>query len=231
MGETTPSKLKFSVTAPSGATKVVALMAALVLIREGIWLFWNTADINIFFGIMEIILAGILIIVLNIVDFGVPFFKKLFLWWIILILGILVLMFEIFASGYDILTAASTGFLLGGLLVVIAAILELVASKQKMKASQIVALFGAAYTIFEVILLFLNPSTQTIYHGILGIIFVALLLISMQKKIDLKIRYEWWVVLIIGFVLYSWVTSIPSVTFGTGGTIVLISFILMLLAL
>lgn len=231
MGETTPSKLKFSVTAPSGATKVVALMAALVLIREGIWLFWNTADINIFFGIMEIILAGILIIVLNIVDFGVPFFKKLFLWWIILILGILVLMFEIFASGYDILAAASTGFLLGGLLVVIAAILELVASKQKMKASQIVALFGAAYTIFEVILLFLNPSTQTIYHGILGIIFVALLLISMQKKIDLKIRYEWWVVLIIGFVLYSWVTSIPSVTFGTGGTIVLISFILMLLAL
>jgi len=231
MEETTPSKLKFSVTAPSGATKVVALMAALVLIREGIWLFWNTAGINIFFGIMEIILAGILIIVLNIVDFGVPFFKKLFLWWIILILGILVLMFEIFASGYDILAAASTGFLLGGLLVVIAAILELVASKQKMKASQIVALFGAAYTIFEVILLFLNPSTQTIYHGILGIIFVALLLISMQKKIDLKIRYEWWVVLIIGFVLYSWVTSIPSVTFGTGGTIVLISFILMLLAL
>jgi len=229
MGETTPSKLKFSVTAPSGATKVVALMAALVLIREGIWLFWNSSGINIFFGIMEIILAGILIIVLNIVDFGVPFFKKLFLWWIILILGILVLMFEIFASGYNILTAASTGFLLGGLLVVIAAILELVASKQKMKASQIVALFGAAYTIFEIILLFLTSSTsplftQNIYHGILGIIFVALLLISMQKKIDLKIKYEWWVVLIIGFVLFSWVGS------GIGGTIILISFILMLLA-
>jgi hypothetical protein len=36
MGETTPSKHKFSVTAPSGATKVVTLMAALVIIREGI---------------------------------------------------------------------------------------------------------------------------------------------------------------------------------------------------
>jgi len=229
MGETTPSKLKFSVTAPSGATKVIALMAALVIIREGIALFWTLAPLNIFYGIMEIILAGILIIVLNIVDFGVPFFKKLYKWWIILILGLLVMLFEILAlflfSTNPIFQMAFAGFyLLGGILTIIAAILELIAGKEKMKASQIVALFGAVYTIFEVIVLFTVGGQQNIYHGIIGIIFVALLLISMQKKIDLKIKYEWWVVLIIGFVLFSWVGP------GIGGTIILISFILMLLA-
>jgi hypothetical protein len=184
---------------------------------------------------MEIILAGILIIVLTIVDFGVPFFKKLFLWWIILILGLVILMFEILALYHFGLLLSpldpvpnmliNTGvFLLGGILTIIAAILKLVASKQKMKASQIVALFGAAYTIFEIGILFWSSTTQSIYHGILGIVFVVLLLISMQKKVDLKIKYEWWVVLIIGFVLFSWVGS------GIGGTIILISFILMLLA-
>ncbi|MFW9951374.1 MAG: hypothetical protein ACFFKA_14750, partial [Candidatus Thorarchaeota archaeon] len=85
--------------------------------------------------------------------------------------------------------------------------------------------FGAAYTIFEVIVLFWVGGPQNIYHGIIGIIFVLLLLIAMQKKVDLKIKYEWWIVLIIGFVLFTWVAP------GIGGTIVLISFVLMLLAL
>jgi hypothetical protein len=231
MGET--KKVQISVTPPSGAAKVVALIAALMIIREGIALFWASVGppliaLNIFYGIMEIILAGILIIVLNIVNFGVKFFQKLYLWWVILIIGALVIMFEIFASGFSVLTAATTGMLLGGVLVIIAAILEFMTGKEKMKASQLVALFGAAYTIFEVVILFLSPTIQNVYHGIIGIIFVALLLISMQNKFDLKIKYEWWVVLIIGFVLYSWVHT-GFAAFGVGGTIVLISFILMLL--
>jgi hypothetical protein len=227
---------KISVTPPTGAPKVVALIAALMIIREGIALFWENmstvspdAALNIFFGIMEIILAGILIIILNIVSFGVTFLQKLYIWWIMLILGALVIMFEIFASEFSVLAAATTGMLLGGVLVIIAAILEFISGKEKMKHSQLVALFGAAYTVFEIIILFLFPTAQNIYHGIIGIIFVALLLISMQNKIDLKIKYEWWVVLIIGFVLYAWVhTSFAD--FGVGGTIVLISFILMLLS-
>ena len=230
MGETAPSKLKISVKAPSGATKVVALMAALVIIREGIALFWNLTPLNIFYGIMEIVLAGILVIVLNLIDFGVPFFNKLFKWWIILIIGLLVLMFELLALVLLPLTTLGMmmvvgTFILGGLLTIIAAILELTASKQKMKASLIVALFGAVYAIFESIVLFAIGGGWNIYHGIIGIIFVAILLIiSMQTKIDIKIKYEWWVVLIIGFVLLTWVTP------GIGGTLVLISFILMLLA-
>ena len=230
MGETAPSKFKFSVKAPSGATKVVALMAALVIIREGIALFWILTPLNIFYGIMEIVLAGILVIVLNLIDFGVPFFNKLFTWWIILIVGLLVMLFEIlglYLVTTSILTqlALAGTYLLGGILTVIAAILELTASKQKTKSSLIVALFGAVYAIFESIVLFAIGGGWNIYHGIIGIIFVAILLIiSMQTKIDIKIKYEWWVVLIIGFVLLTWVTP------GIGGTLVLISFILMLLA-
>ncbi|MFW9949802.1 MAG: hypothetical protein ACFFKA_06725 [Candidatus Thorarchaeota archaeon] len=229
MGETTPSKPKFSITAPSGAARIVALMAALVVIREGITLFWTLVPLNIFYGIMEIIFAGILIIVLNIVDFGIPFFKNLYKWWIILILGFLIMLFEILAlylvTTIPLFQMIIAGiYLLGGMLTIISAILELMVGKEKMKASQVVALFGVVYTIFEVIVLFTIGGQQNIYHGIIGIIFIVLLLISMQKKIDLKIKYEWWVVLIIGFVLFSWVNP------GIGGTIILISFILMLLA-
>ena len=73
MGETS----KVVLTAPKGAPKVVALIAALMIIREGIALFWTLIPINTFYGIMEIILAGILIIALNIVDFGVEFHFEL----------------------------------------------------------------------------------------------------------------------------------------------------------
>lgn len=221
MGETS-SKIK--VTAPSSAPVVVALMAGLIVIREGIGLFWTLNGLLIFYGIMEIILAGILLIALNIVDFGVEPLKKLYTWWIMLILGILVIMFEIFASSFNIIAAFSTGMLLGGVLIVIAAVLEFVSAKEKMKPSQIVALFGVVYTIIEIIILFSSLNAQNVYHGIIGIIFIVILLLSMQKKVNLRIPYEWWVVLIIGFVLFSWILP------GAGGTIILISFILMLLA-
>ena len=74
--ETALKKLKFSVKAPSGATKVLGLMAALVIIKGGIELFWNTNPnpvshgLLVFYGIMLIILAGILIIILDFIDFG-----------------------------------------------------------------------------------------------------------------------------------------------------------------
>jgi len=221
MGETS-SKIK--VTAPSGAPTIVAFIAGLIVIREGIGLFWTLNGLFIFYGIIEIILAGILFIVLNIVDFGVEFFKKLHTWWFMLILGALVIMFEIFASNFSLISAIASGFLLGGVLIIIAAIVELMSEKEKMKPSQIVALFGVVYTVIEIIILFLSPTIQNVYHGIIGIIFIVILLLSMQKKVNLKVPYEWWVVLIIGFVLFSWILS------GAGGTIILISFILMLLA-
>jgi len=221
MGETS-SKIK--VTAPSSAPIVVALIAGLLVIREGIGLFWTLNGLLIFYGIMEIIIAGILLIALNIVDFGVEPLKKLYTWWIILILGILVIMFEIFASNFSIIDAISSGMLLGGVLTVIAAVLEFMSAKEKMKPSQIVALFGVVYTVIEIIILFYFGGGQNIYHAIIGIIFIIILLLSMQKKVNLKVPYEWWVVLIIGFVLFSWILS------GAGGTIILISFILMLLA-
>ena len=72
-----------------------------------------------------------------------------------------------------------------------------------------------------------HASQNTTTLVALGIIVVILLLLSMYEKIKF-IPYQWWMVLILGFILYGWV--IPAgVSGGTGGTIVLISFILMLL--
>ena len=105
-----------------------------------------------------------------------------------------------------------------------------------------VAIIGIVFTGLEIVILFSDPEPANIWDGIVGIIVILLLLLSMYDKIKF-IPYQWWMVLILGFILYGWVVApildignimglLFILTFpltGTGGTLILVSFILMLL--
>ena len=226
-------------TGPEGSPKIVALMAALSVILQGNNLFWAGVNfpnpLNVLSGIFLFILGFILILTIDILNFGDPtlkrieVFEKFYRFEVLLILGILILLFEMLSINFAIGTASALLIMLGGILVIIAAIMEILIKKEKtMKPSKLVALAGIIITILEVVYLFAVPSLSTIWDGIVGIIIIILLLLSMYDKIKF-IPYQWWMVLILGFILYGWVSPIGTGAIGTGGTIVLISFILMLL--
>jgi len=204
MGET--SKVGIS------ASKVVALIGALVVIQVCIGYFATVDALKILFGIIGLFFAVVIFISLEIVDL-----KKLtipYLWWVLLIIGALLILFE-FAVGSSYL---------GGVLVLIAALLEFLSQKKTYAESKIVALIGACYLIYESVMLFLSFSFTGIALSIVGFVFAIILILTLQDKIDIKIPYAWWVVLIIGFVVFTWVA--PQVS----GTIIMVAFILILMA-
>jgi len=233
---------------PEGASKILVLFAALTIILQGNTAFWANGvnalpipnGLSIFCGVMLWILGVILILMIGIIGFGIPTLKKIEIVEkyynpiVIMLLGLLVLLFEILSLGNALLTPSIgiigliIGALLGAILLVIAAILEQTKEKQKMKPSKLVCLVGVIIAIIEAVVLFaIFPFTfQNYWDGVISIIVAILLLLSMYDRIKF-IPYEWWMVLILGFILYGWVH--PLVQFGTGGTIVLISFILMLI--
>jgi hypothetical protein len=200
MGET--SKVGIS------ASKVVALIGALVVIQVSIAYFYSGNVINILYGVIGLIFVAIIFMSLEIVDL-----KKAnisYYWWILLIIGALLILFGyLVGSGY-----------LAGILVLIAALLELLSQKKTYSASKIVALIGACYAIYESIMLFLSGS---IALAIVGIVFAIVLILTLPAKIDVIIPYAWWVVLIIGFVIFTYVAN-------DSGIIIMVAFILILMA-
>jgi len=189
------------------ASRVVALIGTLILIRDSIFYFYTTNWVAILLGIIGLIIAFVIFDSLEIIDF-----KKLkvpFMWWVLLIIGIVLLLFEyIVGPSY-----------LAGALLIIAAILEFLNQKKSYVASKIVALIGAGYLIYQSIWLIIGGN---IALAIVGIIFGIVLLLTLYDKIDIKIPYSWWVVLIIGFVIFTWVS-------GVSGTIIMVAFILLLM--
>lgn len=200
MGET--SKVGIS------ASKVVALIGALVVIQVSIAYFYSGNVINILYGVIGLIFVAIIFMSLEIVDLkkaNIPYY-----WWILLIIGALLILFGyLVGSGY-----------LAGILVLIAALLELLSQKKTYSASKIVALIGACYAIYESIMLFLSGS---IALAIVGIVFAIVLILTLPAKIDVIIPYAWWVVLIIGFVIFTYVAN-------DSGIIIMVAFILILMA-
>lgn len=193
------------------ASKVVALIGALVVIQVSIGYFFTAIPLNIMYGIIGLIFAAVMFISLEIVDF-----KKVnipFLWWVLLIIGLILILFEF---------AAESSYL-GGVLVLIAALLEFLSQKKTYAESKIVALIGACYLIYESVMLFLSASVPSIALSIVGFVFAIILILTLQDKIDIRVPYAWWVVLIIGFVVFTWVTPVS-------GTIIMVAFILILMA-
>ena len=223
----------FQMTGPEGSPKIVALMAALSIILQGNNLFWNGINfalpLSLTCGIILFILGIVLILTIDILNFGDPtlkkieIFEKFYRFEVLLILGAVVIVFEGLSILFAIGSSAALAVLLGGLLVITSGIMEFMVGKgNTIKPSKIVALIGIIITALEVIYLFSNPIFTSIWDACVGIVVIVLLLLSMYEKIKF-FPYQWWMVLILGFILFGWVSP------GTGGTFILISFILMLL--
>lgn len=201
------------------ASKVVALIGTLILIRDSISYFYTTDVLAILFGVVGLIIAFVIFDSLEIIDL-----KKLkipYIWWVLLIIGLLLILID-----YLVGMQPGAGWIasyLAGILIIIAAIIEILSQKKEYAASKIVTLIGACYAIYESIMFILGGSIASIALAIVGIIFGIILLLTLFDKVDIKVPYTWWVVLIIGFVIFTWVSQVS-------GTIIMVGFILILMA-
>jgi general stress protein CsbA len=190
------------------ASRVVALIGTLVLIKDSINYFYTTYWLAILLGVIGLIIAFVIFDSLEIIDF-----KKLkipYIWWVLLIIGCLLILFEyLVGPSY-----------LAGILIITAAIIEILSQNKTYVASKIVTLIGACWAIYESIMFIMGGY---IAIAIVGIIFAIILLLTLFDKIDIKVPYTWWVVLIIGFVIFTWVSTVS-------GTIIMVGFLLILMA-
>ncbi|MFX0075184.1 MAG: hypothetical protein ACFE96_07065 [Candidatus Hermodarchaeota archaeon] len=196
------------------ASKVVALIGTLILIRNSINYFPTGDWLAILLGIVGLLIAFVIFDSLGIIDF-----KKLqipYIWWVLLIIGVLLLLLDFIVSSFS-------ATFLAGILIIIAAILEILSQKKSYTSSKIVALIGAGWLIYECIMFILSMNVVSIVLAITGIILAIILILTLYDKIDIKIPYSWWVVLIIGFVIFTWITPVS-------GTIIMVAFILILMA-
>ncbi|TFF98687.1 MAG: hypothetical protein EU547_00795 [Promethearchaeota archaeon] len=241
---------------PEGASRIITLMAALAIILQGNTAFWTNGvnsfvpgappGTNIFFvlniicGVFLYILGVIIILMIGIVEISIKYLEKieilekLYRFEFIFVFAGLTILFEVLSTLYlepNIPITIYLSVLLGGVLLVIAAILEIIKDKDVIKPSKFVCLFGCGYSVVEAIILFITLplAFSNYWDGSVAIIVVILLLLSLFEKIKF-IPYEWWMVLILGFILWGWVNPVGSISGGgVGGTLVLISFILMLI--
>ncbi|MFX1277534.1 MAG: hypothetical protein ACFFBP_16080 [Promethearchaeota archaeon] len=258
MGETV-SKSKLELTAP----KIIALISILIVFREGIAFFWAGYGLSgtnpaqaaalIGIGLLEaLVMAGILLIALlaTIVDIKIQILKKLYNGIILLIVGILVLIIELWGSSFILIDprinltgstvlqgALQSGVLLGSMLVIAAALCEILAKKKEVSASLIVVIMAIIWLFIDSVVLFISVGnllptepliTNYIYYGVLGIIIVIYLIFIMQNKLNvkyIKLPYDWWMLLILGFIAFIWIHPF-GVAIPIGGTLLMIGFIL-----
>ena len=147
-------------------------------------------------------------------------------WFISLVLGIvLVVLAFLTSSGFG----ATFKPYLGGVLLITVGLMEILREKKNIVHSKFVAIVGAGFTLYECINIFILygfVGAAAIINPIFGIIVAVILLIITLDLYDIKIPYNWWVVLTIGFVVFTWVSPLYA---GIAGTIIMISFILMIL--
>jgi hypothetical protein len=121
----------------------------------------------------------------------------------------------------------------------LAVIVELVTEKKDITASKIILLFGIAFGIWDCVAIFIGYTAGAeifLVNAIFGLILAIILLILVLDLVDIKIPFTWWVVLIIAFVLFYWITpgaiilsTYPVV--GFGGIVLMIGWLLLLIAL
>ncbi len=226
------------------APKILYIIAMLFMLLEAVAYFWVSEAVGdallILFGILNIVFIFLMFISLNLVGTGpvkIPYF-----WWLMLIIGVLLILFGYLVAdfwGYGTMLL-TLGFVWGvvpwpylaGSLVLLAVIIELLAKKKDFGASKIVGLLGIALTIFDCIVIFMSyTAALPIVHGVFGIILAVVLLILMLGLIDIKIPFNWWVLLTIAFVIFTWVSPFALGVYpaaGWGGLFLMIAWILVL---
>ncbi len=211
-------KTESKITAP----KLLVFIGMLFTLALGITYFYGAGDpLNILWGIICLVIAFLIFVSLELISFRPV--KILYQWWIILIFGIvLVLLVYFFGGGY-----------FPAILLLLAALIELIMAKKPYKASKMVLLVGIGFSIYECFMLFLSGNTLAIINGVFGLILLIILVLILFDLVDFKVlNYSWWLVLIVGFVIFTWVSPLAGgILTGYGGTLILIAFVLMVLAL
>ncbi|MFX1433880.1 MAG: hypothetical protein ACFFB1_08915 [Promethearchaeota archaeon] len=217
--------------APKGeisASKVIAFIGMLFTVYYAILFFYAVTiftGIFVLWGIICLLIAFLIFITLELISFG-PLSKIPYQWWLLLIFGAILVLIAYLYIGYY----------LPAILILMAAFIELIMQKKPYKASKMVAIVGAGFAGYECVVLMLSGFTLYIVNAVFGLILIVILLLLIFEVIDFKIfNYSWWVVLLIGFVIFTWISPYAALTggypvLGYGGMIILIAFILILMA-
>jgi len=214
------------------AVKILAMIGILYWFYDAIAYFVSFAPGNelfILYGIIELVFALYLFMALkywDLIPLNLPYF-----WWLLLVFGAVTLIF-----GY--LGLAISYF--AGTLIIMAGLIEFLGDKKGWKASNMMAILGAAFGIYDCIIIFYGFSVLPMFPehlvgAIFGLIFVIILIILIFDFVDIKIPYEWWVLLIIGFMFFTWFSGYAAIyaliagvpIAGWAGIILLIAFVLL----
>jgi len=206
------------------APKLLAFIGMLSTLALGISYFYSAGidPLYVLWGIICLVIAFLIFASLKLIDFGPV--KIPYQWWIILIFGVVLVLFAYFFIGNY----------LPAILLCMAALIELIMQKKPYEASKMVALVGIGFSIYECFVLFLSGGIISIVNGVFGLILLIILLLIIFDVVDFKVLdYSWWLVLIIGFVIFTWVSPFAAgfPVVGYGGTIIVIAFLLILMAL
>jgi hypothetical protein len=207
------------------APKLLAFIGMLYTILLGITYFYAVTPftaIYVLWGILCLLIAFLIFLAMDLISFG-PL-KIPYKWWIILIFGIVLVLFAFFFGGSYF----------PAILLLLAALVEVIMEKKPYKASKLVLLVGIGFSVYECFMIFIfSGNALFIVNAVFGLILLVILIILLFDLIDLKVLdYSWWIVLLIGFVIFIWVSpNAVGIVAGNGGTLLLIGFVLMMLAL
>jgi hypothetical protein len=199
-------------------TKLVLFIAMLLIFAQAIVYF--ATILLIFYGILCLVFVALIFISLDIIGLG-PI-KLPYWWWLMLIIGVVMILFDWLWGGWPIRY-------LNGTLVILAVLMELVGDKMKLEGCKFMVFFGILFGIWDCITIFMNPLATpiAIVNGVFGIILMVILLILVFDFFDIKIPFTWWVLLIIAFVMWTYVAGSAGgypVT-GFSGYVLMIAFV------
>lgn len=242
MGETDKLVRFEEETSPS---KFIALIGVLFMIFEAIAFFYSSDPETIFilYGLLELLFAAVIFLSLSLISLWkikIPYF-----WWLLLVFGVILVIFDFLAAdaGFAFPFLIAYEFLyFPAILILLAGLIELLQQKKEWKASKILTLLGAAFAIYDCILVFGfygdssfgDGDGQFFTYGFFGLIAVIVLLLTIQTWFDIKIPFTWWGLLAVGFIIFAMVSPFANLygynqdyaVAGFGGTILLIAFVM-----
>jgi hypothetical protein len=205
-------------------TKLVLFIAMLFIFAKAIGYFISAllVPLLILHGILCLVFVFIIFVSLDLIGLGpikIPYW-----WWLMLIIGVILIIMELPLGvhvGGDYFT---------GTLVILAVLMKLVGEKIKLEGCKFIIFFGILFGIWDCVAIFIGyaPGLELwLVNAIFGLILMIILLILLFGLFDIKIPFKWWVLLIIAFVMYQFVSPFAGgypVT-GYGGLLLMIGFV------
>jgi len=200
--------------------KLVLFIAMLFLFAQAIAYFYAAVLLPMaaLYGILCLVFVFIIFVSLDLIGLGpikIPYW-----WWLMVIIGVVMILFDYLNGGNYFV----------GVLIILAVLMELVGEKIKLEGCNFMVFFGILFGIWDCITIFIGyaPGGElALVNAIFGLILMIILLILVFDFVDIKIPYKWWVVLIIAFVMYTFVDIYAGgfpVT-GFSGLILMIAFV------